>query len=68
ECELDHLVKFNHADAMAGGWTVPENLAPLCRPDHHRKHLGLWRPTMHTDRTITWHNAGTGQTIVTYPR
>ena len=68
ECELDHLLKFCHADPVAGGWTVAFNLAPLCRPDHDRKHDGPWIPTMHTDRTITWRNARTGQTIVTYPR
>ncbi|MEE4024912.1 HNH endonuclease signature motif containing protein [Gordonia sp. PKS22-38] len=68
ECELDHLVKFNHADPLAGGWSVPYNFAPLCRPDHHRKHDGGWVPTMHTDRTITWHNLRTGETIITYPR
>ncbi|MCX2965838.1 HNH endonuclease signature motif containing protein [Gordonia aquimaris] len=68
ECELDHLLKFCHADPVAGGWTVGFNLAPLCRPDHDRKHDGPWIPTMHTDRTISWRNARTGQTIVTYPR
>ncbi|MFI8774211.1 HNH endonuclease signature motif containing protein [Gordonia sp. NPDC062954] len=68
ECELDHLHKFCHADPLAGGWTVAFNLAPLCRPDHDRKHDGPWIPTMHTDRTITWRNARTGQIIVTYPR
>ncbi|MFI8772253.1 HNH endonuclease signature motif containing protein [Gordonia sp. NPDC062954] len=68
ECELDHLSKFCHADPVAGGWTVAFNLAPLCRPDHDRKHDGPWIPTMHTDRTITWRNARTGQIIVTYPR
>jgi hypothetical protein len=68
ECELDHLLKFCHADPAAGGWTVAFNLAPLCRPDHDRKHDGPWIPTMHTDRTITWRNARTGQVIVTYPR
>ncbi|MEE3853448.1 HNH endonuclease signature motif containing protein, partial [Gordonia sp. LSe1-13] len=68
ECELDHLVKFNHVDPLAGGWRVPYNFAPLCRPDHHRKHDGGWVPTMHTDRTITWRNLRTGETIITYPR
>ncbi|WAC57439.1 HNH endonuclease signature motif containing protein [Gordonia sp. SL306] len=67
-CELDHLVTFNHADPQAGGWTVGVNLAPLCTPDHHRKHLGRWLPTMHSDRTITWHKPTTGEEIVTYPR
>ncbi|GAA1480116.1 hypothetical protein GCM10009624_05560 [Gordonia sinesedis] len=68
DCHLDHIVKFNHSDPENGGWTVEFNLAPLCTPDHHRKHLGLWLPTMHTDRTITWRNPDTGDTIVTYPR
>ncbi|GAA1482045.1 hypothetical protein GCM10009624_24850 [Gordonia sinesedis] len=68
DCHLDHIVKFNHSDPENGGWTVEFNLAPLCTPDHHRKHLGLWIPTMHTDRTITWRNPDTGDTIVTYPR
>ncbi|WAC53813.1 HNH endonuclease signature motif containing protein [Gordonia sp. SL306] len=68
DCELDHIVKFDHADPHAGGWTVAFNLAPLCRPDHHRKHLGRWRPTMNTDRTITWRDATTGQEITTHPR
>ncbi|MDY6810659.1 MAG: hypothetical protein SW127_16835 [Actinomycetota bacterium] len=67
-CELDHLVKFNHADPLAGGWTVPYNLIPLCRSDHDRKHDGPWIPTMHTDRTVTWTNLRTGQTIITHPR
>ncbi|MGC5259406.1 HNH endonuclease, partial [Gordonia sp. DT218] len=61
ECELDHLVKYHHADPHIGGWTLPDNIIPLCRPDHHRKHLAIWLPTMHTDRTITWHNPTTGQ-------
>ncbi|MYR07912.1 HNH endonuclease [Gordonia sp. SID5947] len=68
ECELDHLVKFDHAHPPAGGWTVDINLVPLCTPDHHRKHQALWTPTVHTDRTITWHSPTTGQDIITYPR
>ncbi|WAC57030.1 HNH endonuclease signature motif containing protein [Gordonia sp. SL306] len=68
QCEIDHLVAFDHRAPHVGGWTVPENLAPMCRPDHQRKHQGLWLPTMHTDRTITWRNPRTGQEIITYPR
>ena len=66
--ELDHLVKFNHTDPHAGGWTVLYNLVPLCGPDHQRKHLGFWTPTMHTDLSITWTSTRTGETITTYPR
>ncbi|MBD1322143.1 HNH endonuclease signature motif containing protein [Gordonia hankookensis] len=68
ECDLDHLVKFDHADPLVGGWTLPENIAPLCRPDHQRKHLALWLPTMHLDRSITWTNPTTGRQLTTYPR
>ena len=68
ECQLDHLVKFDPRDPLAGGWSIFENLIPLCTPDHHRKHLGLWIPTMHTDRTITWRDPITGEIVITYPR
>jgi hypothetical protein len=67
-CELDHLVAFLHANPAEGGWTVVENLAPLCKPDHHRKHVGHWRGVMHLDRSITWTNIHTGQILITYPR
>ncbi|GAC70658.1 HNH endonuclease signature motif containing protein [Gordonia soli] len=66
-CELDHLVTFDHTNPTAGGWTLPANIAPLCTPDHHRKHLRRWIPHMNTDRTITWHNPETGQSLTTYP-
>ncbi|UAK36982.1 HNH endonuclease [Gordonia bronchialis] len=68
ECQLDHLVKFDPRDPLTGGWSIFENLIPLCTPDHHRKHLGLWIPTMHTDRTITWRDPITGEIVITYPR
>ncbi|MGW5522673.1 HNH endonuclease signature motif containing protein [Gordonia sp. NPDC003950] len=67
-CELDHLVAFVGANPVEGGWTVVENLAPLCKPDHHRKHVGHWRGVMHIDRSITWTNIHTGQILITYPR
>lgn len=68
ECQLDHLVKFDHTNPVDGGWTVAGNIIPLCTPDHHRKHLGLWIPTLYTDRTVVWRNPETGQEITTYPR
>ncbi|MGC4933919.1 HNH endonuclease [Gordonia sp. DT30] len=67
DCEIDHVVKFRNADPENGGWTVEFNLAALCTPDHHRKHMGLWIPTMRADRTITWRSPHTGETVVTYP-
>ena len=66
ECEIDHIIPFNHADPRSGGWTIEENLAPICRPDHKRKTLGYWIARMHSDRTITW-TTQYGQTYVTRP-
>ncbi|MGK9270645.1 HNH endonuclease [Williamsia muralis] len=66
ECEIDHIIPFNHADPRSGGWTIEENLAPICRPDHKRKTLGYWMARMHSDRTITW-TTQYGQTYVTRP-
>ena len=67
-CELDHLKPFDQKNPVDGGWTVRENLIPLCTPDHHRKHFGLWIPTMGENRTVIWRNPRTGQTITTWPR
>ncbi|WP_051721502.1 MULTISPECIES: HNH endonuclease signature motif containing protein [Actinomycetes] len=66
ECEIDHVIPFNHADPRSGGWTIEENLAPICRPDHKRKTLGYWIARMHSDRTMTW-TTQYGQTYVTRP-
>ena len=67
-CDLDHWRPFNHTDPEAGGWTVLDDLIPLCRADHQRKHLGEWLPTLHTDRRVEWRSRRSGQVIVTYPR
>ena len=67
-CDLDHWRPFNHTDPEAGGWTVLDDLIPLCRADHQRKHLGEWVPTLHTDRRVEWRSRRSGQVIVTYPR
>ena len=67
QCHLDHIVPFNHQDPLAGGWTIAENLHPLCIPCHEFKHLGIWTPTMATGRTIIWRHVESGQIIITYP-
>ncbi|WP_051406694.1 HNH endonuclease signature motif containing protein [Williamsia sp. D3] len=66
ECEIDHIIPFNHADPRSGGWTIEENLGAICRPDHKRKTLGYWIARMHSDRTMTW-TTQYGQTYVTRP-
>ncbi|MFT4041608.1 MAG: HNH endonuclease signature motif containing protein [Gordonia sp. (in: high G+C Gram-positive bacteria)] len=67
QCEIDHLVKFDHTDPSSGGWSVPFNLVPLCGPDHQRKHLGLWTPVLYSDLSIDWTSTRTGETVTTYP-
>ena len=67
QCHLDHIVPFNHDDPLAGGWTIAENLHPLCIPCHEFKHLGIWIPTMATGRAIIWRHVDSGKIIITYP-
>ncbi|MEU9805500.1 DUF222 domain-containing protein [Mycobacterium sp. NPDC050853] len=65
-CELDHIVEFDHDAPMCGGWTIFENLHPVCH-DHHdlktRRHL---RATRMTDGSVRW-AARTGDCGVTQP-
>ncbi|MBY6675780.1 DUF222 domain-containing protein [Rhodococcus sp. BP-332] len=42
ECDLDHVVPFDHTDPRRGGWTVAANLQPLCRRHHGLKTRGQW--------------------------
>ncbi|WP_246097880.1 HNH endonuclease signature motif containing protein [Rhodococcus spelaei] len=42
-CDIDHTVHFDHADPAAGGWTVEQNLACLCRRHHRLKTSGRWK-------------------------
>ncbi|MFI9507796.1 hypothetical protein [Nocardia sp. NPDC052566] len=44
-CELDHVVPFDHGNPSAGGWTIPENLQPLCKRHHDLKSHQYWRCT-----------------------
>ncbi len=67
DCQFDHIVPFDHQNPVAGGWSVPANIAPLCIPCHQFKHLGLWIPVMYPGRIIVWRNATTGDEIITYP-
>ncbi len=41
DCEIDHIVPFNHADPMAGGWTIEANLGCLCKERHDLKTRGI---------------------------
>jgi hypothetical protein len=69
-CDIDHTVPFNHAEPMAGGLTVPGNLACYCREHHRLKtfHGGPsgWRDEQLPDGTIVW-TSPTGRIYRTTP-
>lgn len=37
DCDIDHIVPFNHSDPDSGGLTIEENLMCLCRRHHRYK-------------------------------
>ncbi|MDI9915879.1 HNH endonuclease signature motif containing protein [Rhodococcus sp. IEGM 1379] len=51
-CDLDHLVPFDHADPARGGKTTASNLSAYCRNHHRLKHSGHWLHTPNSDRTV----------------
>ncbi|MGB7363933.1 MAG: HNH endonuclease signature motif containing protein, partial [Rhodococcus sp. (in: high G+C Gram-positive bacteria)] len=48
DCDLDHVIPFDHDDPTTGGWTVLGNLQPLCRRHHGLKTRKQWRYRMLT--------------------
>ena len=54
KCELDHRVPYDHGDPAAGGWTIPENLQPLCKRDHDIKTRRLWTCVLLAGGVILW--------------
>ncbi|PYE11701.1 HNH endonuclease, partial [Williamsia limnetica] len=66
DCEIDHIVPFNHADPMAGGWTIESNLACLCKEHHDLKTRGIIRVEMRGSREY-WIDTRAGQKARTRP-
>ncbi|PYE19863.1 HNH endonuclease, partial [Williamsia limnetica] len=66
DCEIDHIVPFNHADPMAGGWTIESNLACLCKEHHDLKTRGIIRVEMRCNREY-WIDTRAGQQARTKP-
>ncbi|KQU04417.1 hypothetical protein ASG56_13790 [Rhodococcus sp. Leaf7] len=52
DCDLDHVVPFDHTDPQKGGWTVTGNLEPLCRRHHGLKTRRQWRYRMLRDGVV----------------
>ncbi|MDL9938167.1 HNH endonuclease signature motif containing protein [Gordonia sp. ABSL1-1] len=67
DCHFDHVAPFDHDNPLDGGWTILDNLIPLCIPCHEFKHLGTWTPTLGTRRAVIWRHNPTGTVIITHP-
>ncbi|WP_338888152.1 HNH endonuclease signature motif containing protein [Rhodococcus sovatensis] len=65
-CDIDHIVPFDHNDPPAGGWTILENLHPLCPYHHHAKTLRLWACAKLDGNGIYW-RSGAGTHRITPP-
>ncbi|PVY34220.1 HNH endonuclease signature motif containing protein [Williamsia muralis] len=66
KCELDHIVPFNHANPMVGGWSIEANFECLCKEHHDLKTRGIIRVVLNGDRKI-WINTRAGQQVATQP-
>ena len=56
-CDIDHIVPFDHEDPRSGGWTVLDNLQPLCGYHHHAKTLRLWACAKLEGSAIYWRSS-----------
>ena len=65
-CDLDHTVPFDHDNPGAGGLTVENNLACLCRKHHRLKTIGYWTVRQRDGGRLDWTDPA-GRTVTTAP-
>ncbi|GGG00798.1 HNH endonuclease [Rhodococcoides trifolii] len=65
-CELDHAVEFDHDNPPQGGWTISENLHPLCTVHHQVKTARMWTPGIMGGGLVCW-RSNSGLTRITAP-
>ncbi|QII02833.1 DUF222 domain-containing protein [Rhodococcoides fascians A21d2] len=53
-CQLDHIIAFDHANPLGGGWTTVNNLQCLCEFHHTVKTAGYWKAVMLPGGAILW--------------
>ncbi|KQU56564.1 hypothetical protein ASG84_20625, partial [Rhodococcus sp. Leaf278] len=53
-CQLDHVIAFDHANPLGGGWTTVNNLQCLCEFHHTVKSAGYWSAIMLPGGAILW--------------
>ncbi|MBY4215101.1 DUF222 domain-containing protein [Rhodococcus fascians] len=56
-CQLDHVIPFDHANPLGGGWTTVNNLQCLCEYHHSVKTAGYWTAVMLPGGAILWTSA-----------
>ncbi|MBY4213180.1 DUF222 domain-containing protein [Rhodococcus fascians] len=56
-CQLDHVIAFDHANPLGGGWTTVNNLQCLCEYHHSVKTAGYWTAVMLPGGAILWTSA-----------
>ncbi|WP_179276047.1 DUF222 domain-containing protein [Rhodococcus sp. 06-235-1A] len=56
-CQLDHIIAFDHANPLSGGWTTIDNLQCLCEYHHTGKTAGYWKAVMLPGGAILWTSA-----------
>jgi hypothetical protein len=56
-CQLDHVIPFDHANPLGGGWTTVNNLQCLCEYHHSVKTAGYWKAVMLPGGAILWTSA-----------
>ncbi|AWH94020.1 hypothetical protein A6035_15045 [Dietzia lutea] len=66
DCDLDHVVPFNHADPASGGHTVEANLVSQCRRHHRFKTFSDWTYQLQPDGTLIV-TTPDGTTMLTRP-
>ncbi|MBW4781431.1 HNH endonuclease [Rhodococcus fascians] len=53
-CQLDHIIAFDHANPLGGGWTTVNNLQCLCEYHHSVKTAGYWTAVMLPGGAVLW--------------
>jgi hypothetical protein len=53
-CQLDHIIAFDHANPLGGGWTTVDNLQCLCEYHHSVKTAGYWKAVMLPGGAVLW--------------
>ncbi|WP_167735359.1 HNH endonuclease signature motif containing protein [Rhodococcus sp. 1R11] len=53
-CQLDHVIPFDHANPLGGGWSTVNNLQCLCEYHHSVKTAGYWTAVILPGGAILW--------------